>query len=88
MIDEEKKAIISRLRRVEGQIRGLQRMIDQDRSCEEIITQVTAAEAALNKAALLIMQRHLGQCLLKADDEERNKSVKDMLELLFKMKVS
>ena len=86
MAEEQQKAIISRLRRVEGQIRGLQRMIEEERSCEDIITQMTAASAALNKAAMLIMRRHLGECLLESDAEDRVKHLNDALELLFKLK--
>ena len=86
MIDEPQKNIISRLRRVEGQIRGLQRMIEEERNCEDVITQITAASAALNKAALLIMREHLSKCLQDVDEEKRAKRLNDALELLFKLK--
>jgi DNA-binding FrmR family transcriptional regulator len=88
MIDEPQKKIISRLRRVEGQIRGLQRMIEEERNCEDIITQITAASAALNKAALLIMREHLSQCLQDTNEEERDRRLNSALELLFKLKSS
>ena len=86
MPDQESKSIISRLRRVEGQVRGLQKMIEEDRSCEEIITQMTAARAALDKAAFLILRHHLGECLIQEDLAERNKSLDRALEMLFKLK--
>ncbi len=56
--------ILARLRRVEGQIRGIQRMVEEERDCEEIVTQLLAARAALDKAGMLIMGKHIEQCLL------------------------
>ena len=83
---QQRKAIISRLRRVEGQIGGLQRMIEQERSCEEIIVQMSAARAALDKTALLILRQHLSQCLLSDVSEDKDKRIDQALELLFKLR--
>ena len=58
-----KEEIITRLRRVEGQIRGVQSMLQQDRDCEEIITQLMAARAALDKIALAMMDEYIEECL-------------------------
>lgn len=80
MADNEagnREQIQGRLRRVEGQIRGIQKMIEQDRDCESIVTQLMAARAALDKASLMIITRHLKQCLAEpplpggADNLER-----------------
>ncbi|MCD6519217.1 MAG: metal-sensitive transcriptional regulator [Anaerolineae bacterium] len=62
--NESQSEILKRLRRVEGQIRGIQRMIEEGRSCEEVVTQLMAARAALDRAGLLIMSQHIEQCLL------------------------
>ncbi len=59
--------VMKRLRRIEGQVRGIQRMIERNRDCEAIITQLMAARAALDKAGLLIMSRQIERCLLEAD---------------------
>jgi len=56
--------ILARLRRVEGQIRGIQRMIQEGRECEAVATQLLAARAALDKASVFIMSHHIEQCLL------------------------
>jgi len=55
--------ILTRLRKVEGQVRGLQRMVSEGRDCEAILTQVMAARAALDKIALSIAGKHLDQCV-------------------------
>jgi CsoR family transcriptional regulator, copper-sensing transcriptional repressor len=58
-----KEQILTRLRKVEGQVRGLQRMISEDRDCEAILTQLMAARAALDKTALSIAGEHLDFCV-------------------------
>ncbi len=84
MAEEEKTNIIARLKRVEGQIRGLQRMIEEERDCEEILTQVAAARAALDSAAQIVLRHHLGQCLHQADPKQRERNLQKALDLLFR----
>ena len=55
-----------RLRRIEGQIRGLQKMVDEDKYCIDILTQVSAATKALQSVALGLMEDHLGHCVAEA----------------------
>ncbi|MBN1399377.1 MAG: metal-sensitive transcriptional regulator [Anaerolineae bacterium] len=59
----QKEEILRRLRRIEGQMRGIQRMVLEERTCESIVTQVMAARAALDKAGLQIMSHHIERCL-------------------------
>ena len=61
-----KDAHLKRLRRIEGQIRGLQRMVEQDTYCIDILTQVSAATRALESVALLLLEEHLGHCVTRA----------------------
>jgi len=61
-----KDAHLKRLRRIEGQIRGLQRMVEQDTYCIDILTQVSAATRALETVALLLLEEHLGHCVTHA----------------------
>lgn len=61
--ERERQEILTRLRRVEGQIRGIQRMIEEGRECEAIAAQLLAARAALEKASLHVMTHHIEQCL-------------------------
>jgi CsoR family transcriptional regulator, copper-sensing transcriptional repressor len=62
----EKQALLGRLRRIEGQIRGLQRMVEQDTYCIDILTQISAATRALQAVALGLLEGHLGHCLVEA----------------------
>mgnify|MGYP000921925432 FL=1 len=62
--DSVQEEILARLRRVEGQIRGIQRMIVEGRDCEAVATQLLAARAALDKASVFIMSHHIEQCLV------------------------
>lgn len=59
----ESEEILNRLSRVEGQIRGIQRMVVEERDCEAIVTQLMAARAALDKASLYVLNHHLARCL-------------------------
>jgi DNA-binding FrmR family transcriptional regulator len=61
-----KDDLLKRLRRVEGQVRGVARMVDEDKYCIDIITQITAAQAALDRVALELLREHAKHCL--ADD--------------------
>ena len=63
---------LSRLRRIEGQIRGLQRMIEQDKYCIDILTQVSAATRALQSVALGLLDEHLSHCVTQAAAEGGN----------------
>lgn len=62
----DKDAYLKRLRRIEGQIRGLQRMVDQEEYCIDILTQVSAATKALQSVALGLLDEHLAHCVVDA----------------------
>jgi DNA-binding FrmR family transcriptional regulator len=61
-----KDAVLTRLRRIEGQVRGLQRMVDDDAYCIDVLTQVSAATNALQAVALDLLEDHLGHCVAQA----------------------
>ncbi|MGW3352745.1 metal-sensitive transcriptional regulator [Nonomuraea rubra] len=63
---ESKKNHVTRLRRVEGQIRGLQRMIEEDTYCIDVLTQVSAATSALKSFSLSLLEEHLAHCVAEA----------------------
>lgn len=63
-----KDAVGQRLRRIEGQVRGLQRMVDDDAYCIDVLTQVSAATRALQSVALLLLDQHLDHCVRDAID--------------------
>ena len=63
---EHKDAVQKRLRRIEGQVRGLQRMVDEDQYCIDVLTQVAATTKALQAVALELLEDHLGHCVARA----------------------
>ena len=63
---EDKQALLGRLRRVEGQVRGIQRMVEQDTYCIDVLTQVSAATRALESVALALLDEHLSHCVSNA----------------------
>mgnify|MGYP000954050350 CR=1 FL=1 len=61
--EEIKEDLIKRLRRIEGQIRGLQRMLEEDRSCQEVVVQVSAVKSAVVQVAMIALSHQLATCL-------------------------
>ncbi|GAC1633979.1 MAG: copper-sensing transcriptional repressor CsoR [Ktedonobacteraceae bacterium] len=66
---DEKKKILTRLRRLEGQTRGIQRMVDEDKYCVDIMTQIAGVQSALEQVSLLLMENHLLHCVTEAIKE-------------------
>ena len=62
----DKDAVLKRLRRIEGQVRGLQRMVDEDTYCIDILTQISAATRALESVALQLLEDHMSHCVREA----------------------
>jgi len=75
--------IVRRLRRIEGQARGIQKMLEEHRDCEEMLTQTMAMRSALDQVGARVMEYHLEHCLLEGFDcdEERLASLRDSLKL-------
>jgi DNA-binding FrmR family transcriptional regulator len=70
----DKEALLKRLRRIEGQVRGVERMVEEERYCIDVVTQITAIEAALDKVALSLLEDHAQHCVIGAEagmQEER-----------------
>jgi CsoR family transcriptional regulator, copper-sensing transcriptional repressor len=63
---DNKDAVLKRLRRIEGQVRGLQRMVENDTYCIDVLTQVSAATKALQAVALELLEDHLAHCVTNA----------------------
>lgn len=66
---QDKEAYLTRLRRVEGQIRGLQRMVEEDVYCIDVLTQVSAATRALQSVALGLLEDHMSHCVAEAVEQ-------------------
>jgi DNA-binding FrmR family transcriptional regulator len=63
---DDKDAVLKRLRRIEGQVRGLQRMVEEEAYCIDVLTQVSAATRALQQVALELLDDHLHHCVREA----------------------
>ena len=61
--EKTKKNLVSRLNRIEGQIRGIKRLIENDTYCDDVITQIAASQAALNSVAKLLLEAHMKECV-------------------------
>lgn len=75
--------ITSRLRRIEGQVRGLQRMVEERRDCEAILIQLMAARTALDRVGLLVAQNFIQECLLTGDEDQARQRMGRVFELIF-----
>lgn len=75
----DKDSVINRLRRIEGQVKGIQKMVDNDKCCGDILIQIAAARAALNKVGGIILEDHMKDCLKDSLKEDADESVLDEL---------
>ncbi|HEU0128408.1 MAG TPA: metal-sensitive transcriptional regulator [Pseudonocardiaceae bacterium] len=73
---KDRDAYLKRLRRIEGQIRGLQRMVEQDQYCIDVLTQVSAATKALQSFALVLLEEHMATCVVDAAADKGDAGVK------------
>jgi DNA-binding FrmR family transcriptional regulator len=74
-----KDQLLARLRRIEGQVGGLRRMVVEDRYCIDILTQISAVQAALDKVALGLLDGHAHTCVIGAAPEERGAKTEELM---------
>lgn len=83
--EEEIKALTNRLNRIEGQIRGIKNMLEKDAYCTDIITQVSAANAALNAFNRELMASHIRSCVKSDVEKGDDASLEEMISLMQKL---
>ena len=76
---EGKEQLLKRLARIEGQVRGVERMVDEERYCIDIVTQISAIQAALDKVALGLLDDHAAHCIIGGASDEPPEQLKDEL---------
>jgi len=82
---ENKINLLRRLRRIEGQIKGIQRMIEDEKYCADILVQIAAVRAALNKVGLIIFEDHTKGCVAEAiQNDNGDKKVHELIDVLSK----
>jgi DNA-binding FrmR family transcriptional regulator len=74
-----KDQLLKRLRRIEGQVGGIQRMVDDDRYCIDVLTQISAVQAALDKVALGLLDGHAQHCVIGAEGDERDAKTQELM---------
>ena len=87
---QSKDALITRLKRVEGQVRGVQAMLAEERDCTEILQQLTAIQSAVRSASMAFVEEYASRCLLAPSGDEpatRQELLKNLLTLLGKAPV-
>jgi CsoR family transcriptional regulator, copper-sensing transcriptional repressor len=76
---ENREALLRRLRRIEGQVRGVGRMVEAERYCVDILTQVAAVQAGLDKVALELLADHAANCVIGAEKSERAERTEELM---------
>jgi DNA-binding FrmR family transcriptional regulator len=83
--DETKVKVLGRLRRIEGQVQGIQRMVDEEKYCVDILLQLTAVEGAVEQVQRLLLGRHIESCVADAirtgSTRDRQKKVDELLDV-------
>src|SRR3954468_4393301 len=74
-----KDQLQTRLRRIEGQVRGIQGMVDEDRYCIDVLTQISAVQAALDKVALGLLDDHARHCVVGAGEEDQADRTEELM---------
>lgn len=83
--DDERKSMHNRLRRIEGQVRGLQRMLDEDAYCTDILTQVAAVQSALNSFSRELLENHIRTCVVTDIQNGRDEVITDLVNTIQKL---
>lgn len=87
--DEEIEKLLSRLKRVEGQVRGIQKMVEDERYCVDILVQISAVNAALKKVGMNVLKRHTMHCvsdsIKSGDSKESIEELMGVIELFSKI---
>jgi len=83
---DSKGDLIRRLKKIEGQVKGLQRMIDSDKYCVDVLVQVAAVRAAVNKVGTIIFEHHSRGCLMNAvgNEKDRDAAIEELISVLTK----
>ncbi len=76
---ENQDALIKRMRRISGQVGGVERMISEERYCIDILTQISAVQAALDKVAVGVLDDHVRNCVVGADEANRDEMTGEMM---------
>lgn len=80
--DADRAALLRRLRRIEGQVRGVARMVEDERYCIDVLTQLSAVRAAVDRVGLEVIGEHVRHCVVHAPDDERDERARELSDAL------
>jgi DNA-binding FrmR family transcriptional regulator len=83
--ENERRDLMNRLKRIEGQVRGLQRMLDEDAYCPDILTQASAVNSALNSFCRVLLANHIRTCVSEDIRSGREETVDELMDTLQKL---
>jgi DNA-binding FrmR family transcriptional regulator len=75
----DKDALLNRLRRIEGQVRGVEKMVDEERYCIDILTQIGAIQSAVEAVALKLLDDHVRHCVADSEGQERQEKLDELM---------
>ncbi len=75
---EDKVRILNRLKRIEGQVRGVGRMVEEDKYCIDVLTQISASMSSLRSVGLLVLQDHIRGCVVNGDPDDREATLDEL----------
>ncbi len=78
----DKEELLNRLRRIKGQVGGIERMVTDDRYCIDVVTQISAAQAALDQVALLLLEDHTRHCVMEAEGQEQAERAEELMAVV------
>lgn len=82
MSEDSKADLGKRLRRLEGQVRGVQKMLEEDRNCQEIVQQLAAVRSAAHQANLLLVRSYAAECLSSSTRDTAQQAINDLVDVL------
>jgi CsoR family transcriptional regulator, copper-sensing transcriptional repressor len=83
--DKTKSNLVSRLNRIEGQIRGVKGMIEKDTYCDDVLNQIAAVQSALNSVGKLLLENHMNSCVIERIQEGDNEVIKELMITMNKL---
>jgi DNA-binding FrmR family transcriptional regulator len=82
-VQPHKQQLLNRLKRVEGQVRGIHQMVEDDRYCVDILHQISAVQAAMNRVSLILLEDHTQHCVANAIKKEDGKeAIKELMDVM------
>jgi DNA-binding FrmR family transcriptional regulator len=82
---DSREELLNRLRRIKGQVGGIEKMVEDDRYCIDVVTQISAAQAALDQVAMLLLADHTRHCVIEATGEKRSERVDELLAVVARL---